>query len=525
MFSQTPNVEAPTPGPESFSSILYERPASFEVPPGPEQGAALDDLQLNQVIATVVAGREQYDLTPYFLRPLGTTEEISYRHEIMADLGTVAIRDLVDAFARNLQQMRKHLKQAAALGYIHQRQAVFVVAAQAYCSAVEELRNALDATVPASPGFQRFKSYVKAYGGSGAYRALATEVHSVLKALESIRYCFRINGARVTVSRYEEETDYAREVQVTFERFQQDAPETTAEKPRTVIEMDRVEAMVLDRVALLFPEAFGALNDFHTKYADFTDEVLVRFDREIQFYLAYLEHTEALQQAGLHFCVPTVSASKEVRAEETFDLALAQLLVAKHRRVVTNDFRLRSPERIIVVSGPNQGGKTTFARTVGQLHYLASLGLSVPGSRAELFLPKKIFTHFEHGENTADLRGKLMDDLVRIHRILNDATPDSLVILNEIFTSTTLEDAINLGGRILGRLTDLGVLCVCVTFVDELASLNEATVSMVSTVEANDPAKRTFKVVRKTADGLAYAMVLARKYRLTHDQLKERITP
>lgn len=144
-----------------------------------------------------------------------------------------------------------------------------------------------------------------------------------------------------------------------------------------------------------------------------------------------------------------------------------------------------------MVFGPDQGGKSTFARTVGQLHHLGSLVLTVPGTRAELFLPEKIFTHFEHGQNTANLRGKLMDDLVRIHCIIKDATPDSLVILNEIFTSTTLEDAINLGGRILGRLSDLGILCVCMTFVGELASLNEATVNMVSTVEANDPAKRT----------------------------------
>ncbi|PYI65152.1 hypothetical protein CVV68_19235 [Arthrobacter livingstonensis] len=118
-----------------------------------------------------------------------------------------------------------------------------------------------------------------------------------------------------------------------------------------------------------------------------------------------------------------------------------------------------------------------------------------------------------------------MDDLVRIHDILQHATPESLVILNEIFTSTTLADAIDLGGKILGRITAMGLVCVCVTFVDELASLNQATVSMVSTVDENDPAKRTFKVIRKPADGLAYAMVLARKYRLTHDQLKERIIP
>jgi DNA mismatch repair protein MutS len=193
--------------------------------------------------------------------------------------------------------------------------------------------------------------------------------------------------------------------------------------------------------------------------------------------------------------------------------------------VVPNDWHLDPPERLLVVTGANQGGKTTFARAFGQLHHLASLGLPVPARRARVGLHDRLLTHFERQERIATLRGKLEDELMRVHALLEQATPDSVVFLNETFSSTTLQDARELGTAVLERLERVGARAVFVTFVDELASVGRATVSMVATVAPDDPTVRTFKVVRRPPDGLAHAVALAERYGLTYESIQARATP
>ncbi len=95
--------------------------------------------------------------------------------------------------------------------------------------------------------------------------------------------------------------------------------------------------------------------------------------------------------------------------------------------------------------------------------------------------------------------------------------------MNESFGSTTLRDAVVVGTEVMRQILALDALGVFVTFVDELASLGEGTVSMMSTVVPDDPAVRTFKVIRKPADGLAYASALADKYGLDAASLRRRL--
>jgi DNA mismatch repair protein MutS len=507
-----------------FHSILFEQPREDSGNTSIETPSFFGDLNIDQIVTAIVAGRDEYSLRPFFSIMLTDLSGIAYRHEVFKDLEGEKLRHSIAKFAKDMHLVREHLAQSEKLHYEYQKASWFLDAVAIYCDAVASLIQELSLNDLTSSGFQSFREYLRSYTKSERFRSLVAETRKLDDLLSGVRYCVHIRGSRVTVSRYGGQPDYGIEVGETFKKFQQGEVKAYRTVFHDGVEMDHIEGNIVDLLAQLFPDVFLELKGYYARHRDFIDQIIRRFDREVQFYVAYLEFVEVLTSTGLKFCYPRVSdRSKEVGARGTFDLALADKLTREHSSVVTNGFYLKGRERIFVVSGPNQGGKTTFARTIGQLHYLARLGCKVPGSEAQLFLCDNIFTHFEREEHIENLRGKLQDELVRIHQIMQQATSDSIVVMNESFASTTVKDAVFLGKEVLQRIIEKDMLGVYVTFIDELSTLGEATVSMVSTVVPENPAQRTYKLARRPADGRAHAIAIAEKYGLTYETLRRRI--
>ena len=503
-------------------SVLFDR--SYDT-----SGLALsppdsfEDLQLSRFFKACIAEREKYNLLSLYYTPLRDPNTVRYRQDVMRDLEDPVCLTTIRTFSEQMRHIRGTLETIGRIEYHYFKRGWELDAIASYCASVRSLANGLASAGLRSRALKVLRDHLESYLASPAFLEMAEDAQALRLRLGNICYAVHIRGLRISVTDYEGEPDYSAEIEETFARFKRGATKDYRSRfPE--LGMDHVQAQILDRVAKLNPEVFAQLDEYCSRHESFVDETLRIFDQEIQFYLGYLDATGSVRRAGLPFTIPEiVTGESDVAIEKSFDIVLAADLVKEERTVVLNGFNLKAPERLIVVTGPNQGGKTTFARLFGQVHYLASIGLDVPGEVSRLSLPDQIFTHFEREESLETLRGKLEDELIRVHYIIQRATDESIVILNETFNSTTLDDSLLLGKHIVEQLGAIGARGVYVTFVDELSSLNDSVVSMVASVDPDNPVVRTLEIVRKPADGLAYAEAIANKYELGYETLKKRL--
>ena len=504
-----------------FQSILSPGGLSDERRADPDY---FRDLHLDEIVRAITAGRDQYDLVPFFRERATDVETVRYRQEVFRDPERPGVLAAIEMFAAGMREVRAQHALAAKAYYTFERQSWVIAAASTWCRTARRLRAGLVAERLEARGLVDLRDYLDAYAASPAFTELASDVQRVEEAIAGVRYRLRLETGKLTVSRAVEEPDFGAELLATFERFKQGDGRKYTFEFSVSPQLNHVEAAIAERVARLFPLVFASLDDFCAAHAGFADPVILQFDREIQFYLAYLEHIERLRRGGLAFSLPEVTESAGVfAATGLFDLALASHLTRDETSIVLNDIAVEEPERIVVITGPNQGGKTTFARAIGQMHHLAALGCPVPGTDVRIGLVDGIHTLFERQENVEDLASKLEDDLRRMRAILGQLTARSLVIMNETFSSTTVGDQAFINRQVLAAINAVGAWCVTVTFLDELAALGASTLSMVSTVDPANPARRTFRIVRRDADGLAYAMAVAQKHGLTYKQVRAEI--
>lgn len=225
--------------------------------------------------------------------------------------------------------------------------------------------------------------------------------------------------------------------------------------------------------------------------AQATEHVLQFFTSlrdEMGFYVGCLNLRDTLTAAGHSVCMPAISHAGRKRVyANLYDMSLPLIGV---KNVVGNDMDY-SQKRLFIITGANQGGKSTFLRSLGQSQVMLQCGMFVAATSYCGHIASGIFTHFRKEEDAKMDSGKLDEELERMSRIANAVKKGATIMFNESFAATNEREGAEIGRQITQALLESNVEVFSVTHLYQLSHLF---------FEKNDP-EYVFLRAERLSDG------------------------
>jgi DNA mismatch repair ATPase MutS len=233
--------------------------------------------------------------------------------------------------------------------------------------------------------------------------------------------------------------------------------------------------------------------------AQSADHVLSFFNllkTEMAFYIGCLNLHDHLAEKGEPACfpIPVTHGERREHFKGLYDVCLALSL---NQRVVGNDLNANDKD-LVVITGANQGGKSTFLRSIGLARLMMQCGMFAP---AESFCANTcdgLFTHYKREEDVTMSSGKLDEELSRMSDIVDNVKENSLLLLNESFAATNEREGSEIARQIIRALLEKGVKIFYVTHLHEFArGLYEKAMENAIFLRADRQADggRTFKII------------------------------
>lgn len=217
---------------------------------------------------------------------------------------------------------------------------------------------------------------------------------------------------------------------------------------------------------------------------------------ELAFYVGCLNLHDRLSALGVRtgFPDPEPRGTRGLRFEDLRDPCLALKL---GRAPAANDADANGRD-LVIVTGANQGGKSSFLRSVGIAQLMMQSGMFVAAGSFSAGLGASVFTHYKREEDATMRGGKLDEELARMNEIAMAVRPASLVLFNESFASTNEREGSEIARQVTRALLEARVQVIFVTHLYDFAhgiyaARGEGTLFLRANREADG--SRTFRLV------------------------------
>lgn len=230
--------------------------------------------------------------------------------------------------------------------------------------------------------------------------------------------------------------------------------------------------------------------------ADHILSFFVALRTELGFYVAALNLYALLAAGAGSVTFPDPIAAGELRlgARDLYDPCLSLRLGS---RAVGNSLDADGKD-LIVVTGANQGGKSTFMRSLGLAHLMMQAGLFVTAESFTSTVTSGVFTHYRREEDATMSAGKFDEELSRMSGIAEQITPGCLLICNESFAATNEREGSDIAEEVVRAMTDSGVRVVFVTHMYDLSRRYEqdhVAQTLFLRADRGEGGNRTFQLV------------------------------
>ncbi len=201
--------------------------------------------------------------------------------------------------------------------------------------------------------------------------------------------------------------------------------------------------------------------------ADHLENFLNALRLELAFYIGCLNLAEQLTQVEnpISFPRPVPATERCHSFTGLYDIALA---LTVQQKLVGNDL-IANAKDLVMITGANQGGKSTFLRSIGVAQLMMQCGMFVPAESFSANLSRGIFTHYKREEDISMESGKFDEELSRMSAIVDDISPDSLILFNESFAATNEREGSEIARQIINALVERRIKIFFVTHLYELA--------------------------------------------------------
>ena len=289
--------------------------------------------------------------------------------------------------------------------------------------------------------------------------------------------------------------------------------------------MDRITDHMLSQTVRKLKEVLN-------KYVGLSIMNITALIPEFIYYVRWAEYIKRHVDSGLSFCKATVldnSKGFRMRAKGFYNLKLADFVQDGGSSIVVNDLDFDAGNNLYILTGANRGGKTTITQATGLMFVLAQGGVFVPASEFSFVPADCIFTHYPADEDKTLDYGRLGEECKRFREIFSQCTSESLLLLNETFSTTSFEEGFFIARDAVKAILKKGTRCIYNTHMHKLASdiddINDegakegASFKAASLVVLSDGGERSFKVKVAPPQGMSYARDIAEKYGVTYDML------